>query len=95
MTFDRILDSADRYLGPIGAWIAQAVAWAFAGMNLITALGALAALWWTIERARTERAKRRLETMKADEFADYVQGHHGTLRRLVDHLRTKPSDLKD
>ena len=86
-TTEQIVEMADRYLGPIGAWIVQAIVWATAGMNPLTALGALAALWWTIERARTERAKRAA-------IVDFSE-QPGTLRRMLDSIRTRPGDLHD
>lgn len=94
MTLDDMLDLADRYLGPLGAWIVQAAAWAFAGMNPITVLGAIAALWWTVERALHEREKRRLAALKTADYADYVQDNRGVLRKLADQMRTKPGDLQ-
>ena len=86
-TTDQIIELADRYMGPAGAWVAQAFLWAFAGMNFITALGALAALWWTVERARTERAKRAA-------IVDLSQ-QPGALRRMLNAIKTQPGDLHD
>lgn len=86
-TTEQMIDAADRYLGPIGAWIAQAVAWATAGMNPLTVLGLIATLWWTVERAMTERAKRRA--------IEWSTRSPGALRRMLDAIRTKPGELRD
>lgn len=83
---EHIVTWAERWAGPLGAWLAQLVLTAFAGMNLITGLGALAALWWTIERARTERAKRRA-------IEGYAAQDRHMLRRLMDRFRTRPAAL--
>lgn len=88
-----MIDLADRYLGPLGALIVQSLAIVFAGMNLVTALGAIAAVWWTVERALHEREKRRLAVLKADDYEDYVRDNRGVLRKLADQMRTKPGDL--
>lgn len=53
-------EMAERYLGPIGAWALNTVAWVVGGASPLAVLGTLAALWWTVERVRTERAKRRI-----------------------------------
>ena len=86
-TTDHAIELATRYAGPIGAWAVQAIVWAFNGMNLITALGALAALWWTVERARTERAKRAA-------IVDLSQ-EPNSLRRILNAVKTRPGDLHE
>ena len=45
--------------GPLLSWLINILVWLTAGMSPLTALGAMAALWWTVERVRTERAKQR------------------------------------
>ena len=86
-TPDHIVSWAERYAGPLGAWLAQVVLAMFAGMSPITALGAIAALWWTVERARTERAKRRA-------IEGYVVQDKRVLRRMMDRFRTRPGPLE-
>ena len=85
-TPDHIVSWAERYAGPLGAWLAQVVLAMFAGMSPITALGAIAALWWTVERARTERAKRRA-------IEGYAAQDRRMLRRLWERVRTRPTPL--
>jgi len=43
----------ERNAGPLGAWLVQALLWLTSGMSPLAVAGSLAALWWTIERART------------------------------------------
>ena len=49
-----------NYFGPLMGWLVNAMMWLIGGMSPLAAIGAVAALWWTIERAKTERAKRRM-----------------------------------
>lgn len=83
---EHIVSWAERYAGPLGAWLVQVILAVFAGMSPITALGALAALWWTIERGRTERAKRRA-------IEGYAAQDQRMLRRLWERVRTRPGPL--
>jgi Flp pilus assembly protein TadB len=67
---DTLTRLADAYGGPLAAAVLNAawgaIAWVVVqaeGMPIerwISIAGSLAVLWWTVERARTERAKRRL-----------------------------------
>lgn len=77
------------WAGPFWAWVANAVMWAMGGMSPLAAAGAVAALWWTVERAKTERAKRRMiEGVEAEVSRG---GLSGLIRGA---LRTEPGDLK-
>jgi len=56
---DALTRIADQYGGPALAWVVNAALWLVGDASPLAVLGTVAALWWTIERARTERAKRR------------------------------------
>lgn len=77
---DTLTQLADRYGGPVLAWTVNALTWLAGGMSPLTVLGTLAALWWTVERARTERAKRRA-----------IEGFAETDRRMWGKLRDRLS----
>lgn len=77
---DALTKLADLYGGPALAWIVNAYTWLAGGMSPIAFFGALAALWWTIERARTERAKRKA-----------MEGFVETDRRMWGKLRERLS----
>ena len=81
---------------PITSWVADhpAIGWAVNialwltdGMSPLAVLVALATLWWTIEKARTERAKRRA-------IDDFSATQPGALRRLWERI-TGPGALDD
>jgi hypothetical protein len=75
------------YIGPAIGWVINAVIWLQGGMSPLAAVGAVAALWWTIERALTERAKRRV-------LAGLEDDSKGSLAsRLRKALKTEPGDL--
>ena len=78
-----------NYFGPLMGWLVNAMMWLIGGMSPLAAIGAVAALWWTIERAKTERAKRR---MIEDVEAEVSRG--GLSGRIRGALRTEPGDLK-
>ncbi len=83
------ISSLAPWAGPFLGWVANAWVWASGGMSPLAAAGALAALWWTIERARTERAKRR---MIDGVEAEVSRG--GLAARLKKELKTEPGELK-
>lgn len=77
------------YIGPAAGWIVNAAIWLLGGMSPLAAIGAIAALWWTIERARTERARRAMLT----DLHDEARTKSGFGERLRQVLKTKPGDL--
>ena len=83
------------WLGPVGAWIVQMLLWLTAGMSPLAALGAIAALWWTVERALAERARRRTEEVRTSVYAEYIDEAKrvGGFRRIMDRLTTRRGDL--
>lgn len=87
--------ASSGWLGPLGAWLANVAVWATAGMSPLAALGALAALWWTVERALAERARRRTEEARTQVYAEYVDEARKTrgFRRMMDRLTTRRGDL--
>ena len=44
---------------PTIGWFVNVALWVTDGMSPLAVLVAIATLWWTVEKARTERAKRR------------------------------------
>jgi hypothetical protein len=74
------------WAGPVAAWAVNALTWALGGMSPLAALGALAALWWTIERALTERAKRRA-------ISDFAATQPEHLQRTLSAIKTKPGEF--
>lgn len=91
---DDIAEALYRYAGPAWAWLANLVLFFFDGLHPLTIIATLCTIWWTVERARTERARRKLAEMQQDHFDEYVRETRGPLSRLMDRL-TKPDDLKD
>lgn len=77
------------YFGPLMGWLVNALMWLIGGMSPLAAIGALAALWWTIERALTERARRGM----MDKLSSEVQQRGGFASRLRAALKTRPGDL--
>jgi hypothetical protein len=77
-----------NYFGPAMGWLVNALMWAIGGMSPLAAAGAVAALWWTIERAKTERAKRRMI-----EGVDAEVQRGGLAARLKKALKTEPGGL--
>ena len=75
---DAITKLADLYGGPALAWAVNAALWLIGDASPLAVLGTVAALWWTIERARTERAKRRA-----------IEGWSETDRRMWARLRER------
>lgn len=76
------------WAGPIWSWVVNAAMWAAGGVSPLAAAGAVAALWWTIERARTERAKRRMiESVESEVSRD------GLAARLKKALKTDPGAI--
>ena len=82
-------ETLTAYFGPLMAGLFNALIWALGGMSPLAAVGALAALWWTIERARTERAKRRV----LEGLSEEAKTRGGFASRLRAALKTKPGDL--
>ena len=87
-------DFLHRYAGPAWAWLVNAALLVFDGVHWLTAIATLSTIWWTVERARTERARRRLTEMQQDSFAEYIRESRGPIARLMDRI-TKPGELKD
>jgi hypothetical protein len=87
-------DFLHRYAGPAWAWLVNAVLMLTSGVHPLTLVATICTIWWTVERARTERAKRRLTEMQSDSYAEYVAANRGTFGRLLDRL-TNPGELKD
>lgn len=81
--------SVAPWAGPFWSWVVNALTWAAGGMSPLAAAGAMAALWWTIERARTERAKRRMIRGVEDEVSR--GGLSSRLRKAL--ATTSPGDL--
>lgn len=89
MTTDHhAISSIAPWAGPFWSWVVNALTWAAGGMSPLAAAGAVAALWWTIERARTERAKRR---MIDGVGAEVSRG--GLAAKLKKALKTEPGSL--
>lgn len=78
-----------NYIGPFLGWLANAAVWTLGGMSPLAAAGALAVLWWTVERALTERAKR---AMLTDLHAEARPSGFGA--RLKQAIKTEPGDLR-
>ena len=72
---------------PAIGWAVNIALWLTDGMSPLAVLVALATLWWTVEKARTERAKRRA----IDGFA---LTQPGALRKLWGRT-TGPGDLDE
>lgn len=77
--------------GLAAAWATTLAAWAnaagisgFSINGVLTGLLTLTTILWTIERARTERAKRRA-------IEGYAAQDRRMLRRLMDRFRTRPA----
>ena len=94
---DALTKIADTYGGPIAAAVLNSIwaglAWLVAqadGMTFerwISVAAGLATLWWTIERARTERAKRQV-------IEGYVTDDRKMWQRLRDRM-SRASKLGD
>jgi hypothetical protein len=84
-----LLTDLAPWAGPFWSWVANAVVWALGGMSPLAALGALAALWWTVERAKTERARRKM----IENLGVEVKAEAGITKRLRAALKTKPGEL--
>jgi hypothetical protein len=87
-----IEDFLHRYAGPAWAWVVNVLLLFFDGVHPLTIVATLCTIWWTVERARTERARRRLAEMQSESFEAYVEANRGPLARLLDKL-TKPGEL--
>lgn len=79
--------------GLAAAWAATLTAWAnaagFQGFSIngvLTGILTLTTILWTIERTRTERAKRRA-------IEGYAESRPGAIKRLMDRLKTGHGDL--
>lgn len=70
---------------PTIGWFVNVALWVTDGMSPLAVLVAIATLWWTVEKARTERAKRRA----IDGFA---MSQPGVMRKLWGRI-TGPGDL--
>ena len=77
------------YFGPLMGWLVNALMWVIGGMSPLAALGAVAALWWTVERALTERTRRNM----LDNLAGEAKTKGGFAARLRAAMKTQPGDL--
>lgn len=82
----------DSIAGLIAAWAATIAAWVNAASgvsinSILTGILTLTTILWTIERTRTERAKRRA-------IEGYVESQPGAIKRLMDRIKTGPGDLQ-
>lgn len=93
ITRDLEMQQHDGWGGNLAAWLATTLGWTIAPMmptiiNVLTAVLTLTTVWWTVERARTERVKRRAY--------EYGLAESKPLRKsLLARFSTRPADLDE
>jgi regulator of protease activity HflC (stomatin/prohibitin superfamily) len=86
-----------RYADIATGWAASLSSLTIFGVNLPPLVLTSATIWWTIERARETRAKRRTEELRAEWYAQELGESKPVRRGLIAWARrmTGPSPLDD
>jgi len=89
----------DTWAGNVLAWIATVASWfnavgssEFNLSSILTGVLTVSTILWTVEKTRTERARRRTEELKHAALGEFVVENKGLLGRLLGRF-TKPGDL--